>query len=240
MSIIMLAGFAMFTVATRNARPDDLAAASVLRALDRDGSRALPPADREAAAIVLAAKYRSTLSDPNFYKPERFLMITPAHKVAADAILRRHDDPAVVERAAARPAVRKLFEEGRSPEMPPLALVTLTMFFGTLMVIALLALVTAIATRGLLLRLLGFELVTGDGRRAARWRVLARTAIAWSPILVPAVLSTARGGIADGPWGLMFVFGVALILQLAGAVFAIARPSRGFQDRLAGTWIVPR
>jgi len=29
-------------------------------------------------------------------------------------------------------------------------------------------------------------------------------------------------------------------LLSAGAVWAILRPSRGIQDRLAGTWIVPR
>jgi hypothetical protein len=30
-----------------------------------------------------------------------------------------------------------------------------------------------------------------------------------------------------------------LLLLLAGAILAIVTPSRGIQDRLAGTWIVP-
>ena len=34
-------------------------------------------------------------------------------------------------------------------------------------------------------------------------------------------------------WTLMAIFAAA-------ATWAIARPSRGIQDRLAGTWIVPR
>jgi hypothetical protein len=31
-----------------------------------------------------------------------------------------------------------------------------------------------------------------------------------------------------------------LLILLGGAVVAIARPSRGIQDWLTGTWIVPR
>jgi hypothetical protein len=33
---------------------------------------------------------------------------------------------------------------------------------------------------------------------------------------------------------------VAVPVTLAGAVVALIRPERGLQDRLAGTWIVPR
>ena len=36
------------------------------------------------------------------------------------------------------------------------------------------------------------------------------------------------------------VFAVALAVQCAGAIVALAQPARGLQDRLAGTWIVPR
>jgi hypothetical protein len=32
----------------------------------------------------------------------------------------------------------------------------------------------------------------------------------------------------------------ALLVLLAGAIVTILRPERGIQDRLAGTWIVPR
>ena len=32
----------------------------------------------------------------------------------------------------------------------------------------------------------------------------------------------------------------ALVVQLTGAAIAVARPMEGLQDRLAGTWIVPR
>jgi ATP/ADP translocase len=31
-----------------------------------------------------------------------------------------------------------------------------------------------------------------------------------------------------------------MILFIAGVVFAVVRPERGFQDHIAGTWLVPR
>ena len=158
----------------------------VLRELDRRSDpKDLGPADRDAVEIVLASRYRSVLADQTIYAPERFLLLTPAHKTLADRILRRHVDPHTVDAAAARPAVRGMLEEGARFELPPIPAIALMLFYGTLMVVALLALVAALATRGVMLRLLGFEIVTADGRLAPRWRVLARAAIAWSPILLP-------------------------------------------------------
>jgi hypothetical protein len=50
----------------------------------------------------------------------------------------------------------------------------------------------------------------------------------------------AVGGVAYGVVGLTIVVGVALAVLLAGTIVAVAEPARGLQDRLAGTWIVPR
>ena len=116
----------------------------------------------------------------------------------------------------------------------------LMLFYGTLMVVALLALVAALATRGVMLRLLGFEIVTADGRlRAAlaragpgRDRVVA--------LLLPLLASLVLEGVGAHLPDMIPVFAVALAVQCAGAIVAIAQPSRGLQDRLAGTWIVPR
>ena len=170
-------------------------AAYVLRELDRRSDpKDLRPADRDAAEIVLASRYRSVLADQTIYAPERFLLLTPAHKTLADRILRRPVDPQTVDAAAARPAVRTMLEAGARFEMPPIPAIAVMLFYGTLTVVALLALVAALATRGVMLRLLGFEIVTADGRLAPRWRVLARAAIAWSPILAAAPrLGRARG-----------------------------------------------
>jgi hypothetical protein len=217
-------------------------AAYMLRELDRHdgGPNALTLADREAAEIVLASRYRSVLADKSLYTPERPLRLAAQHKTLADRILHRSVDPRSAEVATARPAVRSLLEDGARLELPPMGPVTLMLVYGTLVMAALVGLLTALATRGMILRMLGFEIVKTDGRLAGRWRVFARAAIAWSPLLLPAFLSTGLGGIASNLTGLVIIMATALALQLAGAIAAIAHPSRGLQDRVAGTWIVPR
>ena len=97
-------------------------ATHVLRELDRRSDpKDLGPADRDAAEIVLASRYRSVLADQTLYAPERFLMLTPAHKTLADRILRRPVDPLTVDAAAARPAVRRMLEEGARDDLPPIS-----------------------------------------------------------------------------------------------------------------------
>jgi len=213
-------------------------AADVLRRLERLDD--LRPADRDAVEIVLAARYRSVLADQTIYAPERFLLLTPAHKTLADRILRRRVDPAAVDAAAARPAVRDMFESAAHFEWPPIPGIVVILVYGTLWFVGLAGLVSALATRGAILRLLGFDIVTADGRLARRGRVLARAAIAWSPVLLPLLAVFVFEGLGAHLPNMIPVFAVALAIQCAGAIVAVAQPSRGLQDRLAGTWIVPR
>jgi hypothetical protein len=239
----MMIGAGAFVFAQRRQVPvDTRVAASVLRDLEQidRGRLEMAPDDRDALEVVLADRYRTTLSDARFYAPERLLALTPAHKAIADRVLRREFAPGSVEAAAARPAVRARLEEGARFETPPFFALALMVFYGMLIVVALPGLIGAIAVRGVMLRMLGFEFVTADGRQASRLRVLGRSAIAWSPVLAPALASTVLGGIASGPAGVNLVLAATLAVQLAGVVVAIVQPSRGLQDRLAGTWIVPR
>jgi uncharacterized RDD family membrane protein YckC len=232
-------GILIASALARNVPIDARIAAHALREVDKGGTgpRSLAPTDRDAVEAVLASRYRAILADPTIYAPERFLLLTPAHKVTADRILRRRDDAAAVTAAAARPAVRALLEAGARFELPPLAPIGVMMLFSPLMMEGLLALLAAVAARGVVLRVLGFEIVTADGQRARRWRILARTAIAWSPLFATVVAQEALGyRIRD----VVTMFGAAVAALGAGALIAIAWPSRGLQDRLAGTWIVPR
>jgi eukaryotic-like serine/threonine-protein kinase len=238
----MVAAMAMVAAQTRSVPVQTRVAAHVLRELERRGSGpgALPPADREAIEIVLASRYRAVLADPTLYAPERFLMLTPAHKTIADRILQRNVDPASVDAAAARPDVRGMLESGERFELPPMSGLVVMITYISMIGVALAALATAVATRGAVLRLLGFEIVTADGRRAGRGRVLARAAIAWSPLLVPLVFTGVVEAIGAHLPDMIPLFAAGLGIQFAGAMVALARPARGLQDRLAGTWIVPR
>jgi uncharacterized RDD family membrane protein YckC len=108
--------------------------------------------------------------------------------------------------------------------------------FGLYMSAAVIALILNFAFRGGFMRAIGLELVTADGRQASRLRVLVRTAVTWSPILVVPILmpfvERALPRLAGTPW---WTLGV-----LSGAIAILLTPSRGLQDRVARTWVVPR
>ena len=96
--------------------------------------------------------------------------------------------------------------------------------------VAIFAHVNALVFRGGVIRVLGLEFVTADGTRASRFRVLARTAATWVPLMIVAPPSSPAHWLTYP----------CLLMLFAGAVVAILTPERGIQDRLAGTWIVPR
>ena len=155
------------------------------------------------------------------------------------AILQRHPTDIGVRAAAGRPFVRSLLHPMRRSGAPSPMFAVLLIYDG-LVKVALLALASAILARSAVIRLLGFEIVTATGP-ASRLRVTARTAIAWAAVLGPAV----PFALASGDWFVtvathMWVIYVALLVQRRAPYLAIAWPARGLQDRLAGTWIVPR
>ena len=98
------------------------------------------------------------------------------------------------------------------------------------------ALVAALLFRGgVVLLIAGVTYVRKDGARASRLRLLWRAIVAWSPV-VPvfsvAILALAKH-LTWQPW-------LALALLGLLAAVSVALPGRGLQDRLAGTWPVPR
>ena len=104
------------------------------------------------------------------------------------------------------------------------------------------------------MRLFGMAVVDAKGRPAAFWRVLARGTIVWGTVIVlfPGywdrsfllsrlipfdALREMSAAVGDYGW-----LGVApsLFLITAAAAWAVFHPARGLQDRLAGTYLVPR
>ena len=79
--------------------------------------------------------------------------------------------------------------------------------------------------------MMGLELVTADGRPASRLRLLGRTVITWSPVLlVPLVMRFAPQippGLNGIPWW--------MLVMVSGAIFVAITPARGVPDRIAGT-----
>lgn len=73
--------------------------------------------------------------------------------------------------------------------------------------------------------------------------MLGRTLVAWLPVLLAPVAGLAANAVGVGVSELQALtvsMGLGLAVLLAGAAFAIARPERGIQDRVANTGVVPR
>ena len=108
---------------------------------------------------------------------------------------------------------------------------------GTLGFTAAFSLLCALAFRGgLLLRLLGIGVVTRDGEDATRLRMLWRAFIAWSPLLLAALVLPILSRMMTFPAAVA----ITALLVAIPVIISAALRDRGLQDRLAGTWLVPR
>jgi eukaryotic-like serine/threonine-protein kinase len=104
---------------------------------------------------------------------------------------------------------------------------------------------------GLAFRLMGIGIVSDAGSEAGRVRALSRAVIGWGPLLALAWVAYSRiprsaywDSAISGPPTLAWSTGTLLVvfalITLAGTVYAIRHPERSLQDRIAGTWLVPR
>ena len=126
---------------------------------------------------------------------------------------------------------QQLFAEKPPPALPVMVLAVTLLFY-----VGLPAVVAALLFRGgVVLLIAGVTYVRKDGARASRLRLLWRAMVAWSPVFpvfVVAVIALAKHWTWQ-PW-------LALALLGLLAAVSVALPQRGLQDRLAGTWPVPR
>ena len=115
------------------------------------------------------------------------------------------------------------------------------LFGGTFVVVAFFGAVGALVFgNGFTFRPCGASLVNRKGQPISRIRALARAAIVWAPIVAIAVAVKVGPDIDDASLGWIVMEVALLAIFIGAAVWAMARPTRGIQDRLAGTWIVPR
>lgn len=108
------------------------------------------------------------------------------------------------------------------------------------------------------------EVLRADGRRAGRWRCAWRNLVAWTALTLPyatmgmlvgPLLQSSGQAAAGQPPNLtfnpdeqttwIFVGGICAAELLGalfclGVIYALARPRRGIQDVLAGTYLMPR
>jgi hypothetical protein len=111
-------------------------------------------------------------------------------------------------------------------------------FMAALVTVCLLSAAGAFLTRGgVSLHLWGIAVTDLTGRHISRLHALWRAVVAASPLLGAAAV--VLGAPLSGAYGVS-VAAAGVGLWLCGVVYAVAVPDRGIQDRIAGTWLVPR
>ena len=202
--------------------------------------------ERQAFEIYIAGHFRKTISDPASWSSlyAKSMIPEPWHKTAEE-IIATHPSPSQDELAEATAIVQPVLDEmaASGGPFPPI----LAAFVGIAWagIIAILSLLCALVfRRGLALLLLGVDLVTRDGSRASRLRVFWRCLVVWAPLpaipilmgwLLTVVAPSTRGEVM---LGLASALTFALYIPLVACSTLL--PERGLQDRLAGTWLVPR
>jgi len=205
-----------------------------------------------AMEVYIAGRFGKTISDPATWSSLFAAAITLDMREKARQIVAKYPHPSEKELAEAKAVVAPMV--GGFDAMnsfiggSPASVAAMQAAFMTLP-LAIVSLVCAIAFRsGLAMLIFGVAAVKRDGSRAGRLRVFWRALVTWSPILFGLF-----GFVALGLWlfgkpadaGDMNVFlgsagGLALGLFAVLAVVSALLPERGLQDRLAGTWLVPR
>jgi uncharacterized RDD family membrane protein YckC len=209
-----------------------------LARLDKQPDTAEAQALREAWEIDIAARFPQFQAGDITSGP-LYQALTPELQALVRRIRANHPHPTPDEARRARATVAPLLpsqaDERRRIE-GELGRVLPAVGFFLWAVLGGLAVPLAIAARGgAMLRVLGIAVVDARGRAAARWRCGVRALAAWLPIFAGVAARqwgppTVGNGVA---WSLLAVF-------FAGAVYAVVSPARGMQDRIAGTWLVPR
>jgi hypothetical protein len=196
------------------------------------------PTDRQFA-IFIASHYQSVVTNEAVWKsPFALMMIKDDARRFAERSVAEETAPTAVEVKEADAAIKapldaaKKFDFSKKPSFPfVMATVTLVMY------VCFPALLAALAFRGgLVLLIARVTFVRRDGVRASRLRLFWRALVTWSPLILGLISATILKH-----WYSSLTVALVVTLFVGGlALLSVALPERGLQDRLAGTWPVPR
>jgi hypothetical protein len=195
------------------------------------------PTDRQYA-IYIASHFRATMNNAASWSSALALsLIKGKDRSFAEQSLTLQPAPTELELAEADATLKKYVS---GPDViaalrsPFFSLMTLNLSLA--IYVCLPALIAALAFRGgLVLLLTGVTFVRRDGAPASRARLFWRALVAWIPLL-PALVLSVFSMSGKSPLGAA----LALVVFSGLALFSVALPQRGLQDRLAGTWPVLR
>jgi len=196
------------------------------------------PTDHQFA-VYIAGHYRNVITNDAAWTSGVALMyIKGESRHFAEQSVAENPAPTETELQETDAALEK-FRHKTSPFEPmkqpwfPFAMLTaaLAIYVG------LPAVAAALVFRGgLVLLAARVTFVRTDGRRASRLRLFWRALVAWSPIVLGFILAAELKVLL----GLVPAMILAALFVCALTIVSLVLPGRGLQDRLSGTWPVPR
>jgi hypothetical protein len=191
-------------------------------------NKAQLPTDRQIA-LYIAHHYRGLITNgASWSNPMVLQMIKGEARKFAEQSVAEHPALTEGEIAEADATVGKsLPKQQFFAEKPPRSLAVTVLPYVLLLFVGLPALVAALLFHGgVVLLITGVTYTRKDGMLASRLRLLWRSLLTWCPLFLA----------FWEPWMALALLGLFGLL----AAWSVALPVRGLQDRLAGTWPVPR
>jgi eukaryotic-like serine/threonine-protein kinase len=248
MGVIMIAT-AFILVYAQNARSAATDLSKVLMRIDtlkRNQDRPTTSEEAQALRVYVAGRYADLVNDERTWREGvTLLRFNPTLRPIARESLAQAPNPTDAEVAAAAKIVEPFLAAEREKAARRASAKGMISVFGVFAggltcLMAAIGLLSALFFRGgLLMRFLGIAVATGSGE-AGRLRAFWRAVIAWSPAALScaALILAAPGAVSRTGW--LMVEASSIVLLVIGFIYAVRNPTRGLQDRLAGTWLVPR
>jgi uncharacterized RDD family membrane protein YckC len=195
------------------------------------------PSDR-LIGIYIAAHFGGVITnEPVWSGTLARMMIQPDARVFAERSLEQYSGPKADELKEAEKRLGPLVKQAGMGNLPPVTLLSpFILWFALLFYVGIPAVIATLLFRGgLVLLALGVTYVRRDGCRASRGRVLWRSVVAWSPMVGAVMICGAAMAAKSVALALLSV-----VLVIGVTAWSLLLPGRGLQDRLAGTWPVPR
>ena len=244
MAGIMIAGMTVF-FAWEGKNPDVMRLKKALiryEGMSRgDFPRDVDPATgMNSMEIYIAGRFGHVMNNPEAWSSQ-FIhnLLTKKERKSAEQIMAKHGQPSAEAMAAARATLGNTIDSYEKARSDPFKMRSIMwpMAFGGFIWAAFLSIACALLFRGgLLMRALGIAAVTRDGSDASRLRMFWRACAAWLWLPLGGMLAAMLFPVLP----VNTVVCVVLSFVLAVAVWSAALRERSLQDRLAGTWLVPR
>ncbi len=197
------------------------------------------PLTADRCALVLSGRYGEILGSEEFWnRPERRAWREPARRalerdfVPGAAALRKAEDwiaPYVRDRVAREKSLHGWLLSGTDAALNFLVLCALVGLIGTFIFGVPPGLFTS-----------GLAVVTEYGEPASRLRSIWRSFLGWLPLLLGALALALCQAVPGATAAFPFVAFTFVLVELWLLSLTVRNPTRGLNDVIAGTWLVPR